>query len=502
MNSFRLSKYSRKIIFVILGAVGLYLYLNLSAPIKMNLTRIPYDFLNAIILLMFGRPKEISQDILALLLDGILCLGGLFLWAAFFAQFVLPVRTLKERLDIPSLVFNPLGQEKGPAIFIENGKIKERLDETERSGKGVILLDTASAAVLQAGGNFSRAVGPGLVFTRRNERITKAIDLHVQERIIGPREGELIFFDEEEDPLTEKPEEQYAREAHRMQTSGLTRDGIEVVPNISTTFRLKADKDIKEGETFFGYDPKSVEYAVLHEGIAPAYGNEEPKKIPWDWLPAHLAADLWREYLRKFLLNQLFDIKEVKENGENNLKTEDFDKTDLNRIIDMIYKRLTRVKVQAMDEVGEFISGKTIESKEYKLLEKHGITVLVVKIDNLQIKNEKKLIDRWKATWLQQAIIQQMNTEKMKEQWRQVGKDEGLMEFSSTLINPLYREIGSPRNMSPNFSDTLQELLRGTRTSIVRDPTFNISLAEERETLDFIIEWVMKNQNGPEQKSS
>jgi hypothetical protein len=498
MNSFRFSRQSRKIIFVVLGAIGFYLYLNLSAPIKMNLTRIPYDFINAIILLMFGRPKEISQDILALVLDSVLCIGGLFLWVAFFAQFVLPVRTLKERLDIPSLVFNPFGQEKGPAIFIENGKIKERLDETERSGKGVILLDTASAAVLQVEGNFSRAVGPGLVFTRRNEKITKAIDLHVQERIIGPREGELIFFEEKEDPLVGKPEEQLAREAHRMQTSGLTRDGIEVVPNIYVTFCLKTNKDNKQGETFFGYNPKSVEYAVLHEGIAPSSGNGEPKRIPWDWLPAHLAADLWREYLRKFLLNQLFDIKEVKSNGENNQIAEDFDKTDLYRIINMVHRRLTQVKVPAMDDVGEFIFGKSIESKEYRLLEKQGITVLEVKIDNLQIKSEKKLIDRWKATWLQQAQIQKMNTEKLIEQWRQLGKDEALMEFSSSLINPLVREIEHPRNITPNLPDTLQELLRGTRTSIVRDPSLNKTLADERETLDVIIEWVIKKENGPE----
>jgi hypothetical protein len=72
------------------------------------------------------------------------------------------------------------------------------------------------------------------------------------------------------------------------------------------------------------------------------------------------------------------------------------------------------------------------------------------------------------------------------------------MAFSHTLINPLYREIGPPRNMNPDFSETLLELLRGTRTSIVRDPTLNNTLAEERADLDFMIEWVMKNQNGPE----
>jgi hypothetical protein len=91
-----------------------------------------------------------------------------------------------------------------------------------------------------------------------------------------------------------------------------------------------------------------------------------------------------------------------------------------------------------------------------------------------------------------------MNTEKLIEQWRQLGKDEALMEFSSSLINPLVREIEHPRNITPNLPDTLQELLRGTRTSIVRDPSLNKTLADERETLDVIIEWVIKKENGPE----
>jgi hypothetical protein len=469
----------------------------------MEISRIPYDFINAFILLFYRRPQEISEHILALVLDSILCVGGLFFWAAFFAQFVLPVRTLRERMDIPSLVFNPFSQEKGPAIFIENGKIKERLDEEKRKGPGVILLDTASAAVLQDKGKFSRAVGPGLVFTKSNERITEAIDLHTQERIIGPREGDIIFFDEETgDPLAEDPDGQNAREARRMQTSGLTRDGIEVVPNIIITFRLRSDKENREGDTFFGYRPKSAESAVLYEGIAITADSEEPQMIPWDWLPAHLAADLWREYLRKFLLNQLFDIKKFREDERHPLKTEDFDKTGLNWITDMIYKRLNQLEVQEIDNVGNFTPGEWLESKEFKLIEKHGIVVTEVKIDNLRLQNEKKLIARWKATWPQQAEIQYLNTEKKKELWRQIGKEEGLMDFSNSLINPLYREISHPKNLNPNYAESLLELLRGTRTTIVRDPTLNKALAEERASLDLIIEWVKKDQNGPQQNNS
>jgi hypothetical protein len=503
MDSLETKKHNRKTIYMIIGAVALYLYLNISDPINMDISNIPIEFIESILLLIFyQRPDLVSEHILTLVLDTFLCLSGIFLWSAFFAQFVLPVRTLRERLDIQSRVFNQVLQEKGPAIFIENGEIKERLDERKQEGRGVILLDTASAAVLQETGKFSRAVGPGLAFTKRNERPARAIDLHLQERIIGPRKDDSIFYDEEDgDPLKDDRDRQDAREARRMQTSGLTRDGIEIVPNIRITFRLKADKDNREGGTFFGYRPASVESAILNEGIAITSDSEKTKMIPWDWLPAHLAADLWREYLRKFLLNQLFDIREAKEDHENTFETGNFDKTGLNQIRDMVNKRLTRLGVSAMDDVGNIIPNKKVESKEFKLLEKHGIIVTDVKIYNLKLKNEKKLIDRWEATWLLQAKIQRLNTRKKIEQWRQMGKQEALMEFSNSLITPLDRNILASRISRPSSIETLHELLRGTRTTIIRDPALNNTLADERAILDIIIEWVKKNPNEPQQNN-
>ncbi len=390
MDSLEVKKHNRKIIYVILGAVALYLFLNISDPINMDIGNLPIEFIESFILLIFyRRPDLISEHVRTLVLDGFLCLSGIFLWSAFFAQFVLPTRTLRERLDARSRVFNQLLQDRGPAIFIENGEIKERLDEKEYKGPGVILLDSASAAVLQEKGKFSRAVGPGLAFTKSNERPARSIDLHLQERIIGPRKNDKIFFeDETEDPLKDE-DERNAREARRMQTSGLTRDGIEVIPNIRITFRLKANKEEREGKTFFGYKPASVEKAILNEGIAISSSNEKIKTIPWDWLPAHLAADLWREYLRKFLLNQLFDIRESKDSDGNTFETQDLDKTGLDHIREMVRKRLTQLEVSQMDDVGNITPEKKIESKEFKLLEKHGIIVTEVKIDNLRLKNEK-----------------------------------------------------------------------------------------------------------------
>lgn len=503
MDSVEAKKHKRKIIYVILGVVTLYLYLNLNDPINMEIAEIPFEFIQAFILLIFNqRPDLISDHVITLLIDAFLCLSGIFLWSAFFAQFVLPTRTLRERLDVRSLVFNRLLKDRGPAIFIENGEIKERLDDREYKGRGVILLDTASAAVLQEKGKFSRAVGPGLAFTKANERPARSIDLHLQERIIGPRKEDMIFFDEEtEDPLKDDQDKQNTREARRLQTSGLTRDGIEVVPNIRIIFRLKANKEDSEGKTFFGYRPESVERAILNEGIAINADSEKPQMIPWDWLPAHLAADLWREYLRKFLLNQLFDIKEAHKIDGNSYEKEDFDRTGLNKIRDMVFKRLTQLEVPQIDDVGNIRPGKPVESKEFKLLEKHGIVVTEVNINNLRLKNENKLIDRWETTWLSQAKIQQSNIKKKTEQWRQMGKQEALMEFSNSLITPLHQEVSASLTSRPGSAETLYELLRGTRTTIIRDPALNNALADERAILDVIIEWMKRNPNGSQQNN-
>ena len=221
----------------------------------------------------------------------------------FFAQFVLPVRTLEER----SLVFNRLrtylSSKHGPAIFIENGEVQHRSQELRRRGAGVIVLDTASAAVLRNATAFTRAIGPGIVFTDQKEYIAGTVDLHSQSRKIGP-------IDKDTDPFApqqkdESREAYQRREERRWETSGLTRDGVEVIPVISATFRL--DSKPCEGGTMFGYNPNSVWRAIATEGIDPgAPTDARSRRVPWNWLPVYLAADLWREYLRKFTLNELF----------------------------------------------------------------------------------------------------------------------------------------------------------------------------------------------------
>src|SRR5215212_10234079 len=60
----------------------------------------------------------------------------LILWMAFFAQFVLPVRTFRDRQRIFDRLIIYLFGGHGPALFIENGKIKENSGESLKKGPG------------------------------------------------------------------------------------------------------------------------------------------------------------------------------------------------------------------------------------------------------------------------------------------------------------------------------------------------------------------------------
>ncbi len=158
--------------------------------------------------------------------------------------------------------------------------------------------------------------------------------------------------------------------------------------------------------------------------------------------------------------------------------------------------------VPVMNEYGEIQEDRKQPSREYKILNDHGIKVIKVVIDNLRIQDEKKLIDRWKATWLQQAIIQKANIEKRQQIRWQKGENQALMEFSNSLISPITQEIKRAKDAvepDPNPVNTLSELLRGTRVSIVRNPSLNKLLAEERVGIDEMVEWLKNYQDGLEE---
>ncbi len=241
----------------------------------------------------------------------------------------------------------------GQAIFIENGIEKKRPGEGRRRGPGVIMLDTASGAVLRNDVAFTRVIGPGLTFTKGGEYLMDAVDLHPQTQSktpLGPLGIQDPFAGQRRD---EGDEEFKARQEHRMETSGLTRDGVEVVPNIVVTFRL--ERTPGDDDLSFGFNPGSVEAWVRAKIIAqerPQDGKKMPEPRPGEFrpsqgllmkFPALLAANAWREYLQKFTLGELF-LSPLEGNPE--------DETGLEIILRMVHERLTTFNVAKLDNTG------------------------------------------------------------------------------------------------------------------------------------------------------
>ncbi len=248
----------------------------------------------------------------------------LLLWLAFFAQFVLPVRTVTDRMKIFGRLIRYLFGSHGPALFIENGKIKEHTGERMKAGPGVLWLDSASAAVTRTAVAIRQTMGPGVHFTDRSEYVAGTVDLHVQSQVIGPKESDRPFEERAEDQPKEVWEQIQDR---RKQVSALSRDGIEVIPNISISFRIRTGYP-KEGQpgSRFGYrtgvrrsdrfkeneDKEAIRKAILGEGINPNAVLDSPRRrVAWNELPGSLVVDVWREYAAKFTLDQLFQPEQL-----------------------------------------------------------------------------------------------------------------------------------------------------------------------------------------------
>ncbi|MEK6222155.1 MAG: hypothetical protein N2D54_07890 [Chloroflexota bacterium] len=499
------SEFQKRILKVVLVGAAAYFILTFVV-LKVDVSTLMYEIIQSFIyVFLYFKPGLVSESVSGILLDLLLLVGGFMLWVGFFAQFVLPTHTIAERRKAINLVLKSLGEMKGPAIFIKNGEVIQSTQEGERKGAGVILLDSASSALLNNQATHTRAVGPGLVFTNKNERITNSLDLRSHIRILGPQEGDIVFEDAtNEEVLAKKSEgEQNARTARIIKTSGLTRDGIQVVPNVIAVFQLDAERG--DGNTMFGYREDSVAKAIRNEAITTGTaGDSDPELISWDWLPVHLAANLWREYLRKFTLNQLFDISQFRFNqpDEIGVRQEENDSgTTFDFISSMINARLKYSTVQMLNDIGEPIIGERQVSREFQLLQNHGIKIVSARVDSLRMKDEHKLIDRWKATWLDRAETEQKHIKDFHELQKQKAQEIALMEFSESLIGNLNKELvnaeknGTPK---PDMGKTLHGLLNGTRTSIVRNSGHLQQLSDERADLNHMIEWVQDYQNGQE----
>ncbi len=508
-------------------------------------------FWGIVYLIQIRRLGGFANSIVYMFVDVILFALGLLVWLAFFAQFVLPVRTFRDRQKIFDRLLAHMSGGHGPAIFVRDGKQIKYYGEEKKTGPGVLWLDSASAAVTRTAAKYEKTIGPGVHFTKKGESIAGTVDLHPQVHRLGPRESDTPFATKQEG---QSDDEFNQIQKRRLEVSARTRDGIEVVPNISVMFQIDANpaKGDDDGSRF-GYDPESVRKAITGEGINPGAPNDTPRRrVAWNQLPVLIAVDLWREYLSKFTLAELFeagqpgpkpkpptpapvpddtkallepvtpssgwektlagmlhemniilarwvdrcersqakDIRSVTAvpKPDRTRKKEPEPETALQTINRMIKARMTEAEVDFINDNGKPGEG-TLESSEYELLKQRGLKVFAASVSNLRFHPniEDQLVRQWSTTWLDSAKAERDRIDRLRGFVELSGQVDAVLKYALSLSRNLLK------NKPVTQKDTLKTLMLRSRDELVKEDRLHRRARMEREELEELIQWVERN---------
>jgi len=476
---------SEKIMRSIFGGIGAFLQTPVGVIISTNAawvavlffagvqnTYYPYSFLvNAFLLFVDVAVASYLQDRLIY----------------FFSQFVLPIQNPKYRQEIYQRVRNFEGGNRGPAMFVKNGRVIMHEGESKKRGPGVIVLDTASALVLRTDTEIKDTAGPGVKFTRvhkynnqvYSEYVAGSVDLRAQWEFIGPLVTDQPFLNPM--PVT-APKEFNDMHNRRQQTNGLTRDGFEISPTISIKFSIRRpeEKAVSEGgvKSQYGYDADAVRNAITREAIQLGKSDNSKVRMDWNKLPSHLVVNIWREYIRKFKLGDLFTA-----NGESGLQV----------IEEMINKRVRQAKVEDLDDTGAQ-TGAWVESLEYRQLQSRGLEIMEVRIHNVLFDQnmEEDIIKQWSAEWMKTAKQEESYLNEREALIETASRTEGDKSFARIASKQFG---GKPTAPQQNPFKTLQLLIQPLREFIVNESSANSEMDKELRKLDEIWKWILDNSS-------
>jgi hypothetical protein len=451
------------------GAIGAFL----QTPTGVILTTNAFWH---IVLLAMGIPFKYIISGVMLVLDVFIAIILRDQLIYFFSQFVLPIQNPKFRRDISARVSNFESGKRGPALFVKNGRVITHEGEQDKRGPGVIVLDTASALVLRTDTEIRDTVGPGIKFTRGDEYIAGSVDLRAQWQFIGPLASDQSFLAATATP----PKSDRNIQARAQQTSGLTRDGFEISPTISIKFGIKRPFDKQPDESGvisqYGFDPLAVRNAITREVVMLNTTDNKQTRMEWNRLPAHLVVNLWREYIRKFKLSDLFT-----NNGVSGLQT----------IEDMINKRVGLPNVVALDDTG-LPTGEWTDSLEYKQLESRGLEITEVRIHNVLLDPaiESSMIESWSAEWLTLAKKEEALLKEKEALIETAAREEASKKFALIASE----KIGNKPTMPQQTPfKTLQLLIEPLRDFIIKESSANNDMEKELRKLDEIWKWLLEN---------
>ncbi|MGH2606116.1 MAG: hypothetical protein ACRDG5_05955 [Anaerolineales bacterium] len=367
---------------------------------------------------LLSRAADAGPGLAVVALDLLLFLACLILTLAVASQFVLPVHRMSERAASVRRLFGYLTGERGPVMFIEDGRAVEG-HRDRRRGPGVLLIGQASAAVLRTDVSFTRAVGPGVVFTAPGERLAEALDLRRQVRRLR------------------------GRSARPSPTETLTRDGIPISADLSVTFMLDPGHTYRPREGShpalppFEFHPQSAVRAVYGH----AYG--ESQDVPWTELPLRLAADLWRERVKTRPLSAWLGPE-----------------SDIRRTLSEVRAELLNRLQGPVAAEGAARAAARGEDREAQLLRARGIRVLDFQVGNIYLPDEvrQERIQQWQGQWAAAHEQELVEVRALDESLRRQAIQESARTLAGELTAGLRRRLaeGNP----PGLKDTLLEVAR------------------------------------------
>ncbi len=502
---------------------------------------------------LFGEWRAGELTPIGIVIDLVIFGFLVLVWLAFFAQFVLPVQTFDERAGIFLRLLGYLSGLRGPAIFVKNGQAVARIGESMRSGPGVLWLDSASGAVTHINVAFKNTFGPGVHFTGWGEKIGETVDLHPQVQKIGPLPEDHPF-----EPQGNTPDDIHSEvQKRRTRVSALTRDGIEVLPNISVVFKIDAEPVRGDAPgSHFGFDEEAVKRAVINQAVNPtAEANTLEAKMAWNELPADLAADLWREYLSKFTLSQLFTDNLVlpasmpapsqpllgadssaihsptyftqqnflaaaltgmlhelgrifgrwADHLERNIvppspappipqpiqSPELGRKTALQLINHMIKQRLTSPVVAQLDPNGQRLAGWQ-DSREYKALKERGIRVISVNVSSLRFQPQVE--DQLVSNWSSNWLQNARAERERIETARSFASLSGQERAILEHAVEMAGELRQQKQQDSGLRQVVRALLARSRLLLIRSDRMHRRAANELQELEEVMQWVESDQ--------
>ena len=271
----------------------------------------------------------------------------------------------------------------------------------------------------------------------------------------------------------------------------------------------------------FGFNAEAVERAARSEGIDPHLSGEDRRRVAWNQLPGLMAVELWREYISKYTLNELFEpglkpVPEVRQpdvppatvaapptplvlnrgfatrllRNFNNGWERELDSlipaeeppapqeelpthqpagqrsaearcTALQIINQMMNARLSRRIVVRLDDCGRPTDEQQI-SDEYRKLDERGVSVLDVAVIALRLEPEfeRQLLGRWTTSWLSNARSDRERIERLETAYTEQGRHEALLDHALDLAEALNKDAAT------TLPAAVRTLLQATQAGI------------------------------------